>query len=1108
MRCQIIDKQDDHVFKLWTTSENYWQKNAPPTTSPVLGSIVISVVTISFPGVPLNKVFRAFLLVMSSCSLAFAQLANTTSLTGTATDASGASAVGVAITAVNTDTNDTYKTITNSDGNYTIEFIKIGKYSVTAVQNGFETLVKNGIVVDSNQIVRTDFSLQVGRVSEQVVVSGTAPPLSTDDASVREVVSQRSIAELPLNGRDPLRLATLAPGVLPGQKAANGIPPGEDFIAAGTREIQNSISLDGIATMNNLITTSPFHPSPDAIQELEVQSGNYSAQYGGYLGAHLNLITKSGANQVHGAVWEFFRNDVLDARNFFLSPSVPKPPLRQSQFGGEFGGPLFVPKLYDGRNKTFFMFDYEGLRLRKQANGLDTVLTPLMRQGNFTESSTALKSVNGVSFPGNIIPASMLSPQALKLLQYMPLPNVPGSKSSSGLGVRNNYSATYPNNDSFNQFLGRLDQNFGEKTRFFFRYANNDETYLTGATGPYNGTYLPVVTQNWVVGYTQTLTPNMVNDIRVGRQHLTTDALNYWATNNLTTAGTDLGIPGFNGDTAYADPGIPFFNNSSSGGFMALGNGGTNWIQFDTTWQGTDSFTYTHGAHTVIVGAEVRKLITSRSATNNPNGNFNFTGFYTGNAGADFLLGYVQSDTTAGPEIRNQVAEWRDGFFVVDNWQASRKLTLNLGLRYELPTVPYTVNGYATILNATQTALIPSTVPQPGFSFTNPTHKDFAPRFGLAYRATDKTVIRAGFGIYYNPNQTNTFTFLSSNPPFAAVISCTATLAAPLTLANPSPASACGTAKIFNVITPNRNLPTPYMNQWTFGVQQGLWNSAALDIQYIGSHTLHLDRSYYNNTPLPGSSASVAPRRPNQLFGDIRTIQNDEISNYEGVSVELRQRFSHGITALASYTWSHDLDVSTDSNNGGYPQNPYNWRADYGNANWDLRHRFVGSFTYALPFLLNSPHALLKQTLGGWQTNGIVTLQSGFPFNVTSPGDPANTGRSSERPNVTGPAYSNCGSGSLTNCISTNFAVATYAYGNFGRNVLYGPGFYNVDFSAFKNFSIKERATVQFRSEFFNLLNTPAFSNPNATITNSNFGTITSTKSDNRQIQFALKLLF
>ncbi|MBV9676152.1 MAG: hypothetical protein JO185_07445, partial [Acidobacteriaceae bacterium] len=366
-----------------------------------------------------------------------------------------------------------------------------------------------------------------------------------------------------------------------------------------------------------------------------------------------------------------------------------------------------------------------------------------------------------------------------------------------------------------------------------------------------------------------------------------------------------------------------------------------------------------------------------------------------------------------------------------------------------------------------------------------------------------------GYGIYYNPNQTNTFTFLSNNPPFSAVTTCTASGSTIISLSNPTPASACGVAKIFNIVTPNPNLPTPYMNQWSFDIQQGLWSSGALDIQYIGSEATHLDRSYYNNTPLPGPG-TVNLRRPNPLFQDIRTIQNDEISSYNGLSITLRQRVSHGATALVSYTWSHTLDVSTDSNGGGVPQDAYNWRGDYGNSNWDVRHRFVGSFNYALPFFANTSNGFVRQTLGGWQTNGIVTLQSGFPFNVTVPGDPANTGRSNiQRPNLIGPATSNCGRGHLTNCISTNaFALPVLAYGNFGRNVLFGPGLYNVDFSLFKNFRFSERLNLQFRSEFFNLFNTPALSNPNSTFNASNFGTITSTKRDNRQIQFALKLQF
>lgn len=1047
----------------------------------------------------MKKVISIGVLTMAACGALWAQLANTTSLVGTVVDSAGASMAGVSIVATNTGTQETYKVTTNDQGDYTVQFLKSGDYSITATRPGFQTVVKNGITVNYNQTVRTDFTLQVGAMSQKVEVTASAPPLATDDASVREVIGERSVAELPLNGRDPLQLATTAPGVLPGQKSPNGIPPGEDFIGAGTREIQNSVSLDGIAIMNNLITTVPYHPSPDAIQEFEVQTGTYSAQYGGYLGAHLNLVTKTGTNDLHGALWEFFRNDALDARNFFQKPDAPKAPLRQNQFGFEVAGPVFIPKLYDGRNKTFFMADYEGLRLVKQVSALDNVLTPLMRQGNFSESTKQLKPVNGMTFPGNIIPASALSPQALRVLQYMPTPNLPGTSS--------NYSATFPNNDRFNQTIDRIDQNIGENAKFFFRYAWNNEQYVTGATGPYNGTYLPVATRNWVIGYTQTITPNMVNDFRVGRQNLVTDALNYWYTNNLKTAGADLGIPGFNGDVAYNNPGIPIFTNT---GFMSLGNGASNWFQFDTTWQGTDSFTYTHGAHTLIVGAELRKLITSRSAVNSANGNFNFTGVYTGDARADFMLGIPQSDLTPSPEIRNQVAEWRDGFFIVDNWRATKKLTANLGLRYELPTVPYTVNGYATILNPQQTALIPPNPPVPGFEFINPTHKDFAPRIGLAYRLTDKTVLRAGYGIYYNPNQTNTFTFLSANPPFGATVSCNSSLTTPLiSLSNPAPSSACGTAKIFNIITPNVNLPTPYMNQWSFDVQQGLWSSGALDIQYLGSHSTHLDRSFYNNTPYLPGPGTVASRRPNQLFADIRTIQNDEMANYNGLSVSLRQRLSHGVTALVSYTWSHNLDVSTDSNGGGFPQNPYDWHSDYGNSNWDVRHRFVASFNYALPMFAKSSSGLLRTTLGGWQTNGIVTLQTGFPFNVIASGDPANTGRSNERPNLVGTPSSNCGDGHLTNCISTAaFATPVYAYGNAGRNLLYGPGLYNVDFSLFKNFRLMERSSLQFRSEFFNFFNTPAFSNPNATFGAPNFGTITSTKHDNREIQFALKLMF
>ena len=1046
-----------------------------------------------------------FLLFLLACCLpSMAQLADTTSIVGNVTDSGGAVVAGAKITAVNTATAEEYKSLTSAEGTYRIDFVKSGTYNVTAKREGFATISTTGVIVQSNQTVRTDFSLTIGQVNETIEVTATLPPISTDDASRKEVIAETAIAELPLNGRDVLQLAITTPGVMAGMKGTQGIPPGEGFIGAGTREIQNSISLDGISLVNNLITTAPFHPSADAVQEFQIQTGTYSAQYGAYLGVHLNLITKGGTNQLHGRAYEFFRNDALDARNYFLPASKKKAPLRQNQFGFEADGPVVLPKLYDGRNRTFFMGTYEGLRKTSLTTGIDSVLTDKMRQGNFSEISAALIDPlnSNAPFANNIIPSSHLSSQALKTLAYMP--------SANRTGTVNNFITNPPSNDNYNQTMERVDHNISDSARVFFRYAWQGEDLFSGSTNPYNGTTLPVNTRNWVGAYTQTLGSNMVNDLRFGKQSLGTDALNYWYTHNLTHAGADLGIPGFDGDTRFGNPGIPGFSIS---GFMGLGNTGSNWFQKDTTWHGSDSFTYVRGRHTLVAGVEARKLITDRRAVSAALGLINFDGSMTHYAASDLMLGLPISDTTPGPQVRNIVAEWRDGFYFVDNWQASKRLTLNLGLRYELATVPYSVNGNSLILNSTWTALLPATLPAPGMSLINPNHKDFAPRVGFAYRVTDKTVVRGGYGIYYNPNQMNSFTFLSNNPPLSTTTTYNASAGLPtLSLDNPTPSDAQAKAGLSNIVSPNANLPSAAMNQWSLDVQRSLWNGAALELGYLGSHTIHLDRSYYPNTPLPGAG-SVASRRPNSNFASMRVIMNDEVASYNGFSATVRQRMNHGLTFLASYTWSHALDVSTDSNGGGAPMNPYNWRSDYGNSNWDVRHRFSGSFTYDLPFFKSSPSAMVRNTLGGWQTNGIVTLQTGMPFNVTIAGDVANTGVGNQRPNLVGTLSSNCGADHLSTCIDASaFAQpAAYTYGNAGRNLLFGPGSANVDFSLFKAFQIHERLRTQFRAEFFNFFNTPSFNNPSTTLNFNNtasLGNITSTKHDNRQIQLGLKLLF
>jgi hypothetical protein len=1065
--------------------------------------------------------FAGIFLAVFFAVAAHAQLATTTSLVGTVSDSSGKVIPGAKVTATETRTHDIYNTTTNGQGNYTFEFVRVGVYSITVEQAGFQKITKTGITVDIDQTVRTDIALAVGAVTQSVTVEAVVSAIKTDDASVSEILSTRSVAELPVNGRDAMGLATTTPGVLQGTKSSQtGTPPGEDFNGAGTREIQNEMSIDGISIMNNLITTTPVQPMIEAIQEVEVQSGTYSAQYGAYLGVHINMVTKSGTNQIHGSLFEFLNNQVLNARNFFTLPTpanplAAKPPLRQNQYGVEVDGPVMIPKLYDGRNKTFFMASFGGFQLVQSATSLSTSMPASFFTGNFSTVPTGsitggvLKDpMNGnAPFPGNIIPTSRISPVALKLQSYYPATDLPG--------LASNYSVPVPTTIKTNQTVDRIDQNIGDKVRLYARADNQYENVFGGSAIPINGATTPVDTSNYSVGYTQTFTPNLVNDLRVGRNFFSTATLNPFSVAANANAGTALGIPGFNGDTVYNNPGIPDFGIT---GFNGLANGSTNWYQNDSTTQLSEQLSWNHHSHNIQAGLEFRRMATGRAAVNSARGAFTFNGTLTGYAPADFILGTPSSFTTPGPEVRGRTAEWRDGFFITDKWQVTRKLTVDYGIRYELPTVAYTINGVATELNPNQTALVGGT---PGYRFTAPNHEDWAPRVGVAYRITDKTVFRAGAGIYYNPNQTNSYTFLNTNPPYTTILTCSYSVGDGIpTLSSPLATGVCPTAATpGTIVTDPWIQKTPRMNQWSGSLQRQLWSGGGLEVQYLGSHSYHLDRSFYNNTPLEPGPGSVSSRRPNPLFGVIRTVNDDEIANYESMSVIFHQRLTHGLQMNASYTWSHTLDVTTDSNGGGTPLIPYDWKADYGNSNWDIRHRFVASFVYDIPFV-HVGNPILKTVFTKWQGNGIITLQTGEPFNVSTGTDTANTGSSGTyRPNLVSTPSDNCGS-VLVACInSAAYTVSNlypinptgYAYGNEGRNLLFGPGLANVNFSLFKNFPIKERLKLQFRMETFGLFNHSNFGNPSATFGTSSFGNITSLSAmapGSRVIQFALKLQF
>lgn len=1089
---------------------------------------------------------------VAACGIAaHAQVANNTSLVGTVTDTSGAVLAGAQVTGINRDTKVAYPGKTNGEGYYSIPFVIPGSYDIVVEAPGFRKVTSTGVVVTLNLAVRTDVSLTVGSAGEAVTVTASTPALSTDDAVVGETLSAKQVENLPMNSRRVLELATTNPSIIVGPKTSyTGVPPGANFIGAGTREVTNSLTLDGITIMNSLISNSPVTPNPDAVAAVQTQTGNYTAQYGAYMGVHINVDTKSGTNAFHGTAYDYIQNDFFNAKPFTVPVTPRVPVLRFNQFGAVVGGPVI-------RNKMFFLGSYEGVRRISQSSLGGFLLSDAERNGDFSvllglrTPKQLFNPATGQPYINNQI--TNISPVARALLAYYPRAN------QATDGVNNNFQGLVPSTFNKNSTLNRVDYNIGEKVRLFARYTYEKSNAVNGAVVTTSQSYSPTTDSNGLVAYTHIITPRLINDLRLGYNKFSSNQLNYFAVNGPNNAGTALNIPGFTADTTNNNPGIPTI--ALSGNYASLGAEGTNWYQDDRTLHGYDQVSYTRGKHSIMFGADIRRMTIGRAATNQNRGQFAFTGNYSGDAAADFLTGYSQTVTTPLTQVKGAIGEWRNGFFVQDNWQASQKLTLLYGLRYELPLVPYSLNGIGRILNANFTALIPTStattggtyVPTPGFKFHQGNHDLVSPRLGLAYRANDKVVFRAGGGIYYNPNHLNAFTLTTSNYPFAASTTfsgpsglSTATgpngvptrvgLPFQPSFANPSNGSsgsasaAAGTPGTYqNAFTDNPYLPTPRLYQWNVDTGVEIAPGTALELQYLGSHSIYLDHSLYPNQPLPGSGA-VNPRRPYQLFGQIRQIQNDGLETYHGLSVLLRQRAWHGLETNLGYTWAHTLDTSNDANGGGTPMIQYNLKADYGPANWDIRHRFVGAVTYTMPSLARFGHTV-DALAGGWHVNTIVTLQGGLPFNVAITNDQANVGGiGTQRPNFAHLPKFTCGKAQAiakTPCIDiTAYALPTqYTFGNLHRNDLRGPGAANTNLSVFKDFHVYENVALQLRAEAFNIFNHANLANPgNVTLPvantagafdqgSSSFGVVNGTQTtgglgDPRILQLAGKINF
>jgi hypothetical protein len=1129
---------------------------------------------------------------------AFAQTTST-SILGTVTDPTGASVANAKVTAKNVATGVSSVTQTTGTGDYTLPLLNVGEYEVTVESPGFKVETKGGIRLQVNEKVRADFQLQIGSQTETVTVKAEATNLRTDEASIGGTVEQRRLVELPINGRNVGNFAVLNPGVgfgfrggYDGQTGSGGgVPiPGMAIaiVANGQRETNMHATLDGVVATEARVNTVPFSPSPEAIEEVKVLTGSYSAEYGTNSGAQLIMIMRAGTNDYHGAAYEFLRNNKFDAedyfQNYFLAPGAarsPKPDLRQNQFGFVLGGPVWIPKLYKGTNRTFFMFNFEGRR-RRLPGAISSSLVPsdAMRGGDFGQllnrrsaSGAALPAVTIVdptsdpnaptAFTNNLIPTARIAAGATALLNFIPKAQNSLPDPLTGVNLRN------PGTNSIddNQYFVRVDHVFSASDRVFYRYATNIPSWFSITTNPNFSYLVDARNQNHAGQWLHIFGPTVVNEARLGYTTSRDDSFNPRAntTFNLDT----IGIHGFNvindGNRALSprEAGVPAMNIAP---FLSLAErDGGNGFDQNQTIQFGDNVSISTGAHSFKAGFDFRRVILFRGAANVPRGDFNFNGDVTGNSFAAFLLGApTSSDSPEGLPLTD-VRQNRIGIYFQDDWKATRKLTLNLGLRWEYNTAATDITGLwrsGVWKNGLSQPIqfVPDQI-RTVFQFYDPSKKQFQPRVGLAYRVTDNWVVRSGFGIYYNVHQLNNYTILNLNPPLSGSSAFANTIrsgvyvpGAPLyNFNNPFGAANPASAVSANVL--NTDNFQPYVTQWTFDVQRRLPWQTTLTVGYVGNKSTHVDSTQEKDNPLPftptSSTDTIQSRRPYPFILDngvlrpltrMRFLDTGANAWYQGLQVSLKKELSRGFLFTLAYTYSkaemegYGRNEGDGINNQNY-QDPRNRAAEKGRIGFDSRHVAVMSFLYNVPMFTSWSKGIAGAALSGWQTNGIVTLRSGFPFTIYQ-GNIINSGNTPVRPdridtgassNPTVNQWFNPDAFHIVSCASAAIPQTCH-YGSAGNAILDGPGFKNVDFSMFKNFRLGERFKLQFRGEFFNLFNTPQFFVPNRTMnTSGGFqpvsasgnvtwpsqanivngpGAISSLISPMRNIQFGLKLIW
>lgn len=1039
------------------------------------------------------------------------------SLRGTVTDATEKPVAGVTINLTRQGTNATRAVVSDSDGRYVIAQLPPGSYRLQVESAGYKRYAQS-VELLVNQEQRIDVALAVGELSEEVVIvddAGGAGLLKKDQASLGTVIENRKVEGLPLDGRNFFELSLLVPGAVPAAQGSAGSVRGDfAFSVNGAREDSNNFLLDGVYNVDPKLNTFGVRPPVDAIREFETLTSTYDAAFGRSAGAQINVVLKSGTNDLHGALYEFHRNGALDARNYFAPAGESAPKYIRNQFGFALGGPII-------RNRTFFFADYEGTRAREGITRVTNVPTLAERAGDFSQSlfGVPLDPFTQQPFPNGVIPSERLSAVGRAIAALYPAPN----RSTSF----QNFVSSPTQRDRNDHFDVRVDHSLGDASTLVFRYSFGNRELREPFTGPGfavvpgYGDDVTRRSQNAMIGETHVFSPAFVNDLRFAFGRVASAVRQE---NQGTSINRQVGLPELSSNPR--DFGLSFITVT---GFSPLGHEGNNpQNSVANTFQLLDTATYARSNHLLKFGADIRAVQQNAFRDVESRGRLQFSPFaqISGNALADLLLGFPL--VTGGARVDNSqhLRTESYNFFLNDSVRLTPRFTLSAGLRYEYNSPAVDAADRANIYDPATRALIPvgtQGVPRSGY---NADKNNFAPRVGAAWTlgATGETVLRAGYGVYYDQSPLAPGEALYFNAPYFDFNLFFSIPGLPLTLDNPFPG-------FFPVPLPDsalaiqRDLRTPYMQHWNANVQRQLGRSRVLELAYVGSKGTKLLSARDINQPQPSVLPPGLPfvPRPVPRFDDINMLESRASSSYHSLQARFEQRLDFGLGLLGSYTWAKSIDDAsnffTSAGDPNFPQNSYDLRAERARSNFDVRHRLSVSYAYDLPFGGNraylSNNGWLSTILSGWQSFGIITLQSGRPFTVAllSEIDNSGTGRSSlgfganDRPNVVGNARASVRT--LEQWFNTSaFAFAAPGtFGNAGRNTLDGPSYQNVNASLIKNTALSERFNLQLRAEVFNLFNHPNFNLPDNFLGSPTFGRITSAR-DPRHIQFGVKLLF